>query len=282
MVWQLLVAISVVTYSISIILQRLLLKDDKSDPIAYSVVFQLLTGLIIGVYALIRGFSVPDLVPLIPNLVLMILLYGAGNIFIFKALKLGEASDFTILFASRTLWIIIAAVLFLKESFTLNQTLGTFLIIASVAIVTGKTKILHPQKSHIFALLGAAVFGLAFANDAFILRNFDVPSYLFIAFVAPALTVWALNPKSTQKMKPLLQGKSLQRLGILGVIYAVSAITIFLAYQIGRNAAQIAPLNQTSTMVTVILGILLLKERDNLPKKLLGAVISFVGVLLLL
>lgn len=282
MVWQLLVAISVFTYAFSVILQRVLLKDDKSDPVAYSVVFQLLTGLIIGAYALVRGFSVPDLMPILPNLLLMVLLYGAGNAFIFKALKLGEASDFTILFASRTLWIIVAAVLFLQESFTLNQALGTFLIIASVVIITGKAKILKPAKSHIFALIGAAAFGLAFANDAFILRNFDVPSYLFIAFVAPALAVWALNPKATQKMKPLLQGKSLQRLGLLGVIYAVSAITIFLAYQIGRNAAQIAPLNQTSTIVTVILGILLLKERDNLFKKLLGALISFFGVLLLL
>jgi uncharacterized membrane protein len=44
------------------------------------------------------------------------------------------------------------------------------------------------------------------------------------------------------------------------------------------NTAQIASLRETSTIVTVILGILLLKERDNLPQKILGAIISFVGV----
>lgn len=280
--WQLLVAISVITFSFSTVLQRILLKDEDSDPIAYSIIFQLLVGLIIGTYALFRGVSIPDLQPILPNLGLMVLLYGAGNVFIFKALKLGDASDFTILFASRTLWTIIAAVLFLRESFTLNQTIGTFLIIMSVVIVTGKARLLKPAKSHIFALLGAAAFGLAFANDAFILQNFDVPSYLSIAFIAPALAVWVVNPRSTQKMKPLLKGKSLQKLGILGIIYAVSAITIFLAYQIGRNAAQIAPLNQTSTIATVILGIFLLKERDNLVNKALGAAISFIGVLLML
>ncbi len=115
MSWQLLVGISVLTYSVSILLQRVLLKENKSDPIAYSIVFQIITGLIVGVFALFRGFSIPNLLPILPNLILMIFLYGVGNIFVFKALKNLEASDFTIIFASRTLWTIIAAIIFLKE-----------------------------------------------------------------------------------------------------------------------------------------------------------------------
>lgn len=281
MSWQLLVGISVLTYSLSILLQRILLKEEKSDPVAYSIVFQIITGLMVGVFAIIRGFSVPNLLPILPNLILMILFYGAGNIFIFRALKHLEASDFTIIFASRTLWTIVAAIFFLKESFNINQFFGTILILISIFIVTGKAKILSLDKGHIYALAGAVAFGLAFANDAFILRIFDVPSYLFIAFILPAIVVWLFNPGATKKMKPLLKGKTLQKLGVLTILYAVSAVSIFLAYQIGRNAAQIAPLNQTSTIVTVIFGIIFLKERADLFKKLLGSVISFIGVLLL-
>ncbi len=82
-------------------------------------------------------------------------------------------------------------------------------------------------------------------------------------------------------MKPLLEEKTLLRLGILGVFYAVSAITIFLAYQVGRNAAQIAPLNQTATIVTVILAIIFLNERSDLARKIIGAIVSFIGVVLI-
>lgn len=119
--WQIILAISVVTYSISVLLQRILLKNNKSDPIAYSIVFQLLTGIMIGAYAAFNGFNIPDLVPLIPNLILMTILYGAGNVFIFSALKIIDASEFTILFASRAMITIIGAIIFLKESFSTQQ-----------------------------------------------------------------------------------------------------------------------------------------------------------------
>ncbi len=278
--WQILLTISVFTYSISVLLQRVLLKKDKSDPIAYSIVFQLLTGVLIGIYALFNGFTTPNLIPLIPNLILMTILYGAGNVFIFSALKMIDASEFTIVFASRALWTIVGAIIFLKESFSTQQVLGTILIILSVFLVSWKKQKFSLNKGFIFSVLAAVSFGLAFTNDAFIVNNFDVPSYLTIAFIIPSLAVWAVYPKSTGKMKPLFEKETLLKLGLLGVFYAISAITIFLAYQVGKNASQIAPLNQTATIVTVVLSVVFLKEKTDLLRKLLGAIISFAGVVL--
>ena len=268
-----------VTYSVSVLLQRILLKDEKIDSVAFSIVFQLLTGVLILGYALMRGFSSPNLLPLLPNLALMTFLYGAGNVFIFKALKAIEASEFTIIFATRTVWIILAAVLFLSEQFSLVQLLGTGLILSSVVLVSWQ-KGLKLSRGVLLSLAAAACFGLAFANDAFIIRNFDVPSYLGIAFIVPALAVWMVFPKSTSKMLPMLKKSFLKKLGVLSVLYATSAITIFLAYQIGRNAAQIAPLNQTSTILTVLLAIIFLGEKSQLTRKLIGAVLSFIGIIL--
>ncbi len=279
MSWQILVAISVVTYSVSVLLQRLLLKNNKVDSVAFSIVFQLFTGVLILIYALIRGFSTPNLVPLLPNLALMILLYGAGNVFIFKALKAVEASEFTIIFATRALWTIFTAILFLGESFSSRQLLGTGLILSSVALVSWQ-KSLKLNKGTLISLLAALAFGLGFANDAFIIRNFDVPSYLAIAFILPALAVWSVTPGSTSKIKSMLNKDFLKKLSLLGVLYATSAITIFLAYQVGRNAAQIAPLNQAATIVTVVLAIIFLKEKAQLARKIIGAILSFVGVVL--
>ena len=277
--WQILVAVSVITYSVSVLLQRILLKDEKIDSVAFSIVFQLLTGVLILGYALMRGFSSPNLLPLLPNLALMTFLYGAGNVFIFKALKAIEASEFTIIFATRTVWIILAAVLFLSEQFSLVQLLGTGLILSSVVLVSWQ-KGLKLSRGVLLSLAAAACFGLAFANDAFIIRNFDVPSYLGIAFIVPALAVWMVFPKSSSKILPMLKKSFLKKLGVLSVLYATSAITIFLAYQIGRNAAQIAPLNQTSTILTVLLAIIFLGEKSQLTRKLIGAVLSFIGIIL--
>jgi len=282
MIWQPLVLISVLSYSVSVLLERVLLKNEKSDPIAYSVVFQLVVGLIVLAYALIKGFSVPNLYPILPNLILMTFLYGVGNILIFNSLKVGEASEFTIVFATGVFWTIAAAILFLGEAFSLRQGIGTLLIIASVILVSWKDNRFKLSKCSLFGLGAALCFGLAFANDAFILRNFDVPSYLAIAFIIPAVVVWLFNPRASKNMLPLLEKSMLKKLMIWAVLYAVSAITIFLAYQAGRNAAQIAPLKQTATIVTVLLAIIFLQEKSNLLKKTVGAVISVLGVILVL
>lgn len=282
MTWQILLIISIVTYAISIILQRVLLRDNKSDPIAYTIVFQFLSGILIGIYALFNGFHLPDFSHVYLNLIVMTVLYAAGNVLIFASLKKIEASEFTILFSTRSLWVMVGAVVFLHEAIVSQHLLGTILILLSVVLVSWKKKQFTLSRGGLYAVLAAGAFGLAFVNDAFIIgKTVDVPSYLFIAFTLPGIAVLAAFPRSVKKMKPLLETKTLIKLLILGVFYSVSAITIFLAYQVGQNAAQIGPLNLTSTILTVILSVVILKETDFLLRKLIGTIISFVGVLLL-
>lgn len=282
MSWELLLTISVLTTSVAVLLQRVLLREEKSDPVAYVIVYQLLGGFFIGIFAAIRGFRIPDIHPIILNLALMSFLWSAANVFTFKSLKLIEASEFTILFASRALWAIIAAVILLYESFSLQQVLGTFLILASVVLVSWRSHRLQFGRGQIFAFLGAMMFGLGVVNDSFIARTFDVPSYFTFSFIIPGLLIWATFPNTTNKMKSLFVGKAFFKTCLLALLAAVSALTYLSAYQIGRNAAQIASLNQTSTVISVILAILVLKERGGFIRKLVAAALSVTGVILAL
>lgn len=280
MTWQLLLTISVVTYSVSTLLQRILIKDEESDPVAYSIVFQLLTGVIIGAFAIFKGFSIPPLAPLIPNLFIMTVLYGTATVLAFKALKESHVSEFTIMLASRSLWIVAGAVVFLGEQVQPTQLAGTLLIIVSIAVISWNKKSLKLGRGAMLSLLAAFCFGFAFINDAVILRSFEVPSYLTIAFMVPALAVWACNPRSTKNVIALFKRSVIVKLFFLVTLYAVSALSIFSAYQIGQNASQIAPLNQTSVILTVLLSAVFLGEREGLFRKVLGACISFVGLIL--
>lgn len=283
MTWQILLFISVVSYSFCVLLQRVLLKNDKSNPIAYSIIFQLFTGICIGIYALFTRFSLPsNLFSLFPNLILTIILYCIGNIFLFKALKLNEASTFTILFSTRVFWIVLGSIIFLKEAFTLQHIFGTTLVIISIILVMGKKKLFTFSKGLIFALVASALYGLAFVNDAIILNVWSIPSYPFYAFVAPAFVLWMFNIKTTKDMDFIFNKGIFFKMVLLAFLYAVSALSTYLAYQIGKNVSQIGPINQTSSIITVFLGIFLLKETDNLFKKILGVIISFIGVLFLI
>lgn len=281
MSWQILLAISIVTYAASVVLQRVLLKKENSDPIAFSIVFQLITGIIIYFYTIVNGFIMPDFSTNWLNFVLMAILYALANVFIFHSLKLIEASKFTILFSSRVFWTVGAAVFFLKETFSFQQLIGTFLIIVSVIMVSWEKEKIRLNRGELFAIIGAALFGLAFVNDAFILRSNDVASYLVISFITPALLIWITNLKSTKNMKHLVDKTTLPKLLVLSTFYAISGITIFLAYQIGKNAAQIGPLDQIATILIVVFGVFFLKERDYILRKLVGSVVTFVGAFLL-
>lgn len=284
MTWQLFISISVVLYSFSVILQRMILKEDRSRPIAYAIVFQFLTGVVIGIVGFIfSDMSLPkQITPLFLNLLLMTLLYGFSNVFIFKSLKETQASKFTILFATRAFFTVIASSLVLKEFLTKEQLIGTLLIFISVVVVSLKEKRFSFGKGEILALLGATAFGIANTNDRYLLQHFNVYPYVSIGFIAPSILMSFIYPKELKHIKIFLNKKVFTRVFVLSTIYAFSAVTFFFALQIGESSAQVASVNLTSVIITVLLSIALLKERDNIPKKAFGAIISFIGLLLLI
>lgn len=101
--WQSLVLISTITYSLSSLLQRLLMRGDTSDPYLYSIVFRLTVGLLIFIYTLFAGFNLPNLMNFIPNLVAMTVLYALGGIALFQAFKSVDAASASILTTTRSL-----------------------------------------------------------------------------------------------------------------------------------------------------------------------------------
>lgn len=185
MSWQILVAISVVLYSVSVLLQRVILKESNSKPIAYSIFYQFLIGLFMAIIGfLFADMRLPNLKPLSFNLILMAFLYGFSNLFIFKSLKQTEASKFTIVFATRTFFTILASSLLLKELLTGKQFIGVLLIFSGVVLVNLKSARVSFGKGEIFALLGAVCFGLANSNDRYLLRHLDLYPYMAVCFIA--------------------------------------------------------------------------------------------------
>lgn len=287
MTWQIFIIAFILFGSFSSLLARLIMKEDKSDPIAYAIAHQILVAILVFSYALFDGIKIPDLIPLIPYVIAMTLLYGIGNILRFKALKEIEVSEFTIINQTSAIWTIITATLFLGAAFSLNNWIGAVLIILSAVLVSWNPKIGKKlrefNKGEILALAGAAFYGFAFANDSILIDHFDsVPTYLAIAFLLPGLLTWIIYPGHTRNMKLFLERKAFLRLLLFSLLYALTSVSLFLAYKYQGNIAQIAVLGKTTIIVTVILGILILKERSRLWAKFIGTILSVVGVILLI
>jgi len=279
--WFTLTIISVITLSVATLLQKILIKEDKSDPIAYSIVFQLMCAVLVAIFAINKGFTLPAVKNLAPYFILEAVLYAGSIVFFFKALKTTEVSQVTILSATSAFWAIVGGILFLGESFSLVKVVGSIIIFGSVVLASGKNFKISFGKSNIYILVSSFCFGLGLVNDRFILQSSDPLSYLAIAFFLPGIFLAIISPRSLQKVKVFFNRRKLINMFLLAVFYSISALATYLAFKAGGNASQVVPVTKSQIILTVILAAIFLGERDDLLRKLVGAFTVIVGVLML-
>jgi drug/metabolite transporter (DMT)-like permease len=284
MSWQLLTLVSVTTFSISVLLQRLLLHKNKSDPLAYVVVFQGSVGLLVGLYALLLGFQMPDLSKLWLPMLATVVLYGAGHVAYAKTLQQVEASAFPILFATQAVWVMLIGLTFFQERLTIAQVAGTVLIFSSVGMLTKRPKGIKTHKLEegiVLGLLTGLLFGIASALWAYVGRRADTASWTSLSFLGPALVVFLWRPRTAKKLSFFLEKEVLSKIALLGVIFSVSAVTLMQAYKSG-NVSLVAPLRQTGIILTLLLAMVFLHERTDISRKVIASLICFAGVVLII
>jgi drug/metabolite transporter (DMT)-like permease len=282
MSWQILILINVLLYSVSVILQRTIIKNKESDPWAYSIMFQFIVGVMIWIYTYFTmGTNIHMDIPFYhPNLVLMTLLWGGANIFIYNALKVSEASTFTIIFATRSLFTLMASTIFLREFVSPTQLFGILSIVVGVIVVSYKKKGLSFGKKELFSF-GAAVFvGLANTNDRAVLKLLDVQTYSVISYLFPAFFLLVLRPKTISKLKTMMDKTTIKNTLLLAIFWVGFSLTFNQALKIAPSASQVSAISLTSVILIVLLSVVFLKEKDNLAKKIIGAIVSFIGLLL--
>lgn len=282
MSWQIFVGISVVFSAFTSILIRIIQKDKKINPIIFSILFQFMTSFIVLIFGLFKKQIIfPPIQSLLLNLFLMALFYGFANIFIFKALRLIEVSKFTIIFTNRIFFTVLASSILLREGLKTSQLFGLLLIIGAIIIVNLRSTRIKFQKGDLFAILATILFGFALTNDKFLLKSFNIYTYAFINFMFPSILCGAIYFSQFKNLKYLFQPRIFMKILVLCIVVAVSVLTMFLAFQIGSNSSQIVSLSLTNVIVAVLLSIILLGEKENIIKKIIATILSFVGVFLL-
>lgn len=281
MSWQMIMFGSVLLTSTATLVQKVLLKDDKSYPIAFSILFQLSIALLIGLFGfLFEDMKFPNLYPLLPNLCLLTIAYGLGSMFMFKALKETDASKFSIIFSSRVILAVVLSSILLHQGLGYKQLIGAIFILISVVLVVARKEKFRLDKGDLYAYISAILFGLEVVNDKFLLQFLPTYPFITIAFLLPALLMLAIRPAEISHFKYFLGKATFIKTLIFCIIYALGAVAYFTSLKLTTNISQAVMINMTTVVVTVILAIILLKETSFLKRKLLGALLSFIGLVL--
>ena len=282
MSWQLFTVISVLSLSISVVLQRVLIHKDKTDPFAYAVLFQGIVGILLTIFAIYYGFKLPNIETVIVPAIISIMFFGVGHIVYAKTLQKVEASAFSVLFATQAIWIMLLGIILLNESMTVIQVAGTVLIFVSVGILAKNFRSIFTENGTLLGLLTGLMFGIAIYSWSYVGRFTDPISWAAISFIGTALVAFLVRPSSVRKMKPLLKPAVLIKLGALAVFYGIGSLTMLFAYKYGTFAI-VSPLRQVSIIVTVLFALSFLpKERNRIQKKIVAAAICMIGVVLII
>ncbi|HLZ69771.1 MAG TPA: DMT family transporter [Dehalococcoidia bacterium] len=283
--WLPLILLAILIASSNALLHRVLLREEQSDPYAQSLTFFGIGGTIALLFATLHpgGFqyrlSAAQLLLFLP----LTACATIGPVLYFTALQRVEASETTIVYqAGHKFWTVLGAFVFLGEAFTVNKVLGAGAVVLGIAIALSGRHTFRLSRG-VLLIVAATVFYSAMDLLSFFLdRSIDPISLIVYVCYLPVLALLVTRPKTLRQLRFYGTRRRAACITVLGMNDTLGTLCVFYAYRIGRNAAQIDPLLGMTTILSVVLAIVLLRERRHLRGKLLGALVTVAGALLVL
>lgn len=283
MSWQILVGLSIIFFSCNSLLHRVLMRVQNSDPYAQAVAFSGGVGILALIINSLKGnFHYQITWEQAPYFLLATIFVTIGNVTAFKAFKLLEASENAILTSTQKLWTVVGAFLFLGELFTIKKFIGTIIVLAGVIVAQWRQKKFVINQGVIFALITAVCYSIMEITTYHIVQNFDAITFIVYMSFFPVILLLIVRPQTIKKLNFYLQPKYGLNISLICINDVLATIFLLMAYQTGRNASQIVPLSASTTVISVLLGILILKEKNNFFNKVLGSIIVVTGIIFVL
>ena len=243
MSWQILVGISVLLFSLNGSFHRTIMRDLKSDPYTQTILFYGLGGIFVLILSLFNGgVNLQIRTEQIPYIILLTIFATAAPVLVFKSLKLIQASESSILLSSQRLWIVIGAFLFLREDFSFSKLLGVIIVIIGITIAQWKKRKFVINQGVIYALLAALAYAVTEIIAFYLLRDFDTISFTVLLSFLPVIILLIIKPGSIKKLTFYFKPEYARSIIVVSINDAIATLFLFFAYQVGRNAAQIAPI----------------------------------------
>lgn|GEM_PF-6432324 len=277
--WFNFVLIYIFTNSTSKLIQKYVMRNEEVDPTAFSAFWHLTCGIMGIPFIFITGLVYPQELKIWLITLLSGFLYTICLLLYFKALKNTEISQTETISTTRSIWVVLLGVVFFGETLSLSKLLGVALIfLGLIVIYNQKTKKTTFGRYHIYVLVYAIMISSAYALDKYALRYFSVGFYNSLLYLLPGILTTVIFPRTLRNMKYLIKPRKTNYFIFISCsVQIISTLSLYAAYQVGELSL-VGPLAQTSTVLTIIFGILLLKERWNLKRKIAGIAIVSLGV----
>jgi len=264
--WQVYIAISIVLYATSSVLNKFVARDRPGEFSAFSL--QLAGSL--ALLPFVKTF--PSGQVLWGWTLFASFLYGISSVLFLDAYTKGTVSVLVPLSNFQPVFVLLIAAAFLNESFTLQKAIGIALIVWGAAhlkrahsLITS-AKALAREKSTRLYMVAMFFFAIARVIDKMVIGSFDTVSYAFVQWFVPSLIVASyvfLRNESSRFFRFL---KERYPLVIATGIVSVTAYFFFILSIRQAEVSKVMPLSSFSTLLSVVMAHYVLKEKmDGRP-----------------
>jgi drug/metabolite transporter (DMT)-like permease len=276
MLWLILAIVSAITGGFIGLINRFVVKDH--DYISYSFVWQILNALLF-LPLFIANFALPSELIGWELMLLGVFFWTVMGFTGFKSVQLVEASLREPVAEAKVLFVLILSSVLISEALTINKIFGTILIFVGLMIIAYRKGmfIRFSEFGIQLTLLTSFLFAIVSIVDKTALKYWNVPSYAFFAFFIPGMIMGGFTISRKDKFMKLVRAKS-NYLIIAAFLGLISYYTMYWAYQL-TDVSNVFPIIQISSLVTVLGGIVILRERGDIMQKIIATAIMIVGAL---
>lgn len=261
------------------IISRISLSTTKYES-AYTIWWQVFCALLAPLFLPFDGFSISISPHVLPLFALSVVLWALADAFLFSAFKHEEASILSAIFPLNFVFTFVVSVIFFHSAIKATIIAG-FLIIMLASLLIGVFHMrLQFSKGMAYGFLYSLFLGVALGFNSEVVKSFSIPPYMVAAFLFPALAnlLIFLRPKRAELRYELrVQWKKIL---LNAAVMDASFFCLLRAFQLG-NVPQVVAFSASSTLLTTLAGVVILKEDKHVAFKLLAAGLATLGLVLL-
>lgn len=251
-----------------------------TKPGALTILLEVIAGISVLIFAPFFEFKFPTDIKVYLFLGLGIIFYTITDRLNTTVRKGVEASTFSMLQQLSTVFMTFAGLLFFKEPFIITKFIGAILIIISNLIIFYQKGNGKFNKYVGLGILSNLSFTAALFLDVNISDNFNLPVYVATTLTIPAILILIFERIKISDIKKEFMNGNKKAIIATSLTWGISIIMQLRAYQLG-NVSVVAPLCALTVMLNVIMGYFFLKERDNLLRKIISAILIIISIILI-
>lgn len=191
-----------------------------------------------------------------------------------------EASTFSMIKQSKTVFMILAGLIFFKDPFVLNKVIGAFLIVISNILVFYRKGNYKSNKYVWLGILAAVFQTIAVFIDVNYSKQFNLPLYVSMTVLLPALLIFIFDKVKIKDLAAEYKNANKKVIFAVGISWPIMMTLSLYAYQLGKVSI-VAPLCSLTVILNVIVGYFFLKERTRLLQKIIAAILIIISIILI-